>query len=297
MQRRLNKIYCRFVQFGGTPEGVRRIVFFHARVERAASGRSACATANPAERRRGAAAAGRQGLEGAAAPVTRAPQRTRAKPHDPMRLSPLAPTRGQAPGGRFSARRSAPRCARRPEEGGQGRRSAPPAAARHSAPPHGARARGTGSPRPHQPRRAAGGHRRWAGAPPPSGGGWRRRTAASPAPVRRAALAPPATLTGRRCRHPLHRWGAAAPDRRAAAKPGGHRRPAAGTATARPAPAATPQPDRRRAGDAPQQGRQWAPDFMPPHSFDVPRTGGSVRRARNNGDGGRAPGVPSPGTP
>lgn len=237
------------------------------------------------------------GLEGAAAPVTRAPQRARAKPHDPMRLSPLAPTRGQAPGGRFSARRSAPRCARRPEEGGQGRRSAPPAAARRSAPPHGARARGTGSPRPHRPRRAAGGHRRWAGAPPPSGGGWRRRTAASPAPVRRAALAPPATLTGRRCRHPLHRWGAAAPDRRAAAKPGGHRRPAAGTATARPAPAATPQPDRRRAGDAPQQGRQWAPDFMPPHSFDVPRTGGSVRRARNNGDGGRAPGVPPPGTP
>lgn len=159
---------------------------------------------------------------------------------------------------RGALRRAAPGARRRE---GSGRRPAPPAAARHSALPHGARARGTGSPRPHRPRRAAGGHRRWAGAPPPSGGGWRRRTAASPAPVRRAALAPPATLTGRRDRHPLHRWGAAAPDRRAAAKPGGHRRPAAGTATARPAPAATPQPDRRRAGDAPQRGRQWAPDF------------------------------------
>ena len=260
MQRRLNKIYGRFVQFGGTPEGVRRIVFSckgrtgGVRPERLRDGQPRRTAARYSCRRSA-------GLEGAAAPVTRAPQRTRAKPHDPMRLSPLAPTGGQAQGGRFPARRGAPRSARRPEEGGQGRRSAPPAAARHSAPPHGARARGTGSPRPHRPRRAAGGHRRWAGAPPPSGGGWRRRTAATPAPVRRAALAPPATLTGRRDRHPQHRWGAAAPDRRAAAKPGGHRRPAAGTATARPAPAATPQPDRRRAGDAPQRGRQWAPDF------------------------------------
>ena len=103
--------------------------------------------------------------------MTRAPQRTRAKPHDPMRLSPLAPTRGQAPGGRFSARRSAPRCARRPEEGGQRASlcAARCGAAQRTTP----RRKGAGDRFPAPPSTAPGG---W-GAPP--GGGcpaaiWRR---------------------------------------------------------------------------------------------------------------------------
>lgn len=167
---RLNKIYGRFVQFGGTPEGVRRIVFSckgrtgGVRPERLRDGLPRRTAARRSCRREA-------GLEGAAAPVTRAPQRTRAKPHDPVRLSPLAPTRGQAPGGRFSARRSAPRCARRPEEGGQ--RAAPCAARCGAAQRTTPRRKGAGDRFPAPPSTAPGG---W-GAPP--GGGcpaaiWRR---------------------------------------------------------------------------------------------------------------------------
>lgn len=261
------------------------------RVERAASGRSACAR-RPTPPNGGAAqlppVGGVRGCRRtrdtcAAAHTSQTPKRPGAERHTgrgaaaPLRRGGRSDGKGGAAARRGAAQRTAER--RQAPHPRPGCRGAP-----RDDPPRG------GAERPHPRRR-----RRAATARDAAGAQHSRSLKARRGRRNRGSQTAAAggTPGGGRAGQP--------PERRAAPRPGRAERQrterSEGSTPAEPrSDAGRGAAPRRGTGDAAEGGAETGANVrrIP---LDVPRTGGSVRRARNNGDGGRAPGVPSPGTP
>ena len=287
---RLNKIYGRFVQFGGTPEGVRRIVFSckgrtgGVRPERLRVGQPRRTAARRSCRRE----AGVRGCRStrdtcAAAHTNQTPKRPGAERHTgrgaaaPLRRGGRSDGKGGAAARRGAAQRTAER--RQAPHPRSGCRGAP-----RDDPPRG------GAQRPHPRRR-----RRAATARDAAGAQHSRSRKARRGRRYRGSQTAAAggTPGGERAGQPPEDGRRRAPAGRSGSAPSGAK--AARQRSREATPGAEQRPE-RGTGDAAKGGAETGANVrrIP---FDVPRTGGSVRRARNNGDGGRAPGVPSPGTP